>query len=161
MNPRIAILPEKKLIGKRLKMSLTDNKTFELWKSFIDERKKILNSTGVELYSIQIYEPSYFLNFNPKTEFEKIAAIEVTDFKTIPDTMETFILNSGLYAIFLHKGAASTGEKTFNYIFQTWLPGSDYLLDNRPHFEILGTKYKNDDPDSEEEICIPIKPKHK
>jgi AraC family transcriptional regulator len=28
------------------------------------------------------------------------------------------------------------------------------FCDDRPHFEILGDKYKNDHPDSEEEIWI-------
>jgi hypothetical protein len=31
------------------------------------------------------------------------------------------------------------------------------MLDNRPHFEILGEKYKNADPDSEEDVYIPVK----
>jgi AraC family transcriptional regulator len=34
---------------------------------------------------------------------------------------------------------------------------SAYDLDNRPHFEILGEKYKNESPDSEEELWIPVK----
>ena len=34
---------------------------------------------------------------------------------------------------------------------------SEYEFDNRPQFEILGEKYKNNAPDSEEEIWIPIK----
>lgn len=38
------------------------------------------------------------------------------------------------------------------YIFATWLPSSAYVLDNRPHFEVLGAKYKSNDPGSEEEI---------
>jgi AraC family transcriptional regulator len=42
------------------------------------------------------------------------------------------------------------------YIFNTWLPQSNYQLAPRPHFEILGEKYKNNHPDSEEEIWIPI-----
>jgi AraC family transcriptional regulator len=73
--------------------------------------------------------------------------------------MESFTLTGGLYAVFIHKGAASTGPKTFRYIFETRLPNSKYSIDNRPHFEILGEKYKNEDPDSEEEVWIPIKPK--
>jgi AraC family transcriptional regulator len=68
-------------------------------------------------------------------------------------------LNEGLYAVFLYKGAASAAAPFYQYIFQTWFPNSEYLLDNRPHFEILGEKYKNNDPASEEEIWIPIKPK--
>jgi AraC family transcriptional regulator len=45
----------------------------------------------------------------------------------------------------------------FTYIFTRWLPASGYQLDNRPHFEILGDKYKNNDPESEEEIWIPVR----
>jgi AraC family transcriptional regulator len=36
------------------------------------------------------------------------------------------------------------------------LPGLVHELDYRPHFEILGEKYKNEDADSDEEVCIPI-----
>ena len=157
MEPRIETLSEKKLVGKRIKMTLSDNKTGQLWRSFMPRRREIQNNIGTELYSMQVYDSLYFNNFNPNTEFEKWAAIEVADFNAIPNEMETFKLAGGLYAVFLHKGAASTGPKTFQYIFGTWLPNSDYLLDNRPHFEILGEKYKNEDPNSEEEVWIPIK----
>jgi AraC family transcriptional regulator len=73
--------------------------------------------------------------------------------------MEPFTLKGGLYAVFLYKGAASAGSATFQYILGTWIPGSEYDLDDRPHFEILGEKYKNEDPSSEEELWIPIRPK--
>jgi AraC family transcriptional regulator len=39
------------------------------------------------------------------------------------------------------------------------LPNLGYTLDDRAHFEVLGEKYKNNDPLSEEEIWIPIKKK--
>lgn len=160
MNPRIEILPEKKLIGKRIKMTFADNKTHELWKSFMPRRKEIKNNLTTELFSMQVYDKSFdFTNFNQDAIFEKWAAVEVADFDTIPEGMESYTLTGGLYAVFIHKGAASTGPTTFQYIFGTWLPGTDYTLDDRAHFEILGAKYKNDDPDSEEEIWIPIKAK--
>lgn len=157
--PRIVTLNEKKIIGKRMKMSFSDNKTSELWKNFMPQRKEIKNNIGTELYSIQVYDPVYFNNFNPTSEFDKWAAVEVTDFDIIPVEMETITLKTGLYAVFLHIGAASTGRKTFEYIFQFWLPNSVYDLDNRPHFEILTDRYKNENPSSEEEIWIPIKSK--
>jgi AraC family transcriptional regulator len=160
MEPRIEILPEKKLVGKRMVMTFSDNKTGELWRSFMQRRKEIKNSLTLELFSMQVYGQSFDFNkFNPDSLFEKWAAIEVPDFDTIPIEMETFILPGGLYAVFVHKGAASTGNTTFQTIFGTWLPDSEYAIDNRPHFEILGEKYKNEDPDSEEEVWIPIKPK--
>ena len=157
MEPRIERLKEKKLIGKRMIMSFANNKTVELWKSFMPRRKEIQNNIGTELYSMQIYTPLFFENFNSATAFEKWATIEVTDFHAVPDEMETFILAGGLYAVFLYQGNANAADKTFQYIFETWLPNSKYTLDSRPHFEILGEKYKNNDPRSEEEIWIPIK----
>jgi AraC family transcriptional regulator len=159
MNPRIELLPETRLIGKRIPMTLAVNKTAELWKSFMPRRKEIPNRIGAELYSLQIYEPLFFDNFNPNGRFEKWACVEVTDFEIVPDGLEAFILSGGLYAVFLYRGAASAAAETFQYIFGTWLPSSEYILDQRPHFERLGEKYKNEDPESEEEIWIPIQPK--
>jgi AraC family transcriptional regulator len=158
MEPRYEILPEKKLIGKRITMSFAVNKTRELWQSFMPVRKEILNSIGSELYSVEVYDPLYFHNFKPESEFEKWAAVEVTDFKTVPEGMETMVSPEGLYAVFIHKGPASAGSNTYQHIFVTWLPDSDYTLDERPHFAIMGEKYKSEDPDSEEELWIPIKP---
>jgi len=160
INPVIKISAEKKLIGKQLKMSLADNKTFELWRGFMPRRKEIRNNLTNDLFSMQVYDKSFdFRKFDHEATFEKWAAIEVSNFDMIPEKMESYSLPEGLYAVFMYKGAASQGADMFRYIFGTWLPGSDYLLDNRPHFEILGEKYKHEDPESEEEIWIPIKPK--
>lgn len=158
MTPRIETLIEKKLIGKRLKMSLTENKTVDIWKSFMPRRKEITNNVTNDIISMQVYESEYFTNFNPTNEFEKWATIEVSNFENVPTDMETFTLKGGLYAVFDYKGL-STDNRIFNYIFEDWLPNSNYDLDHRPHFEILGDKYKNGDPTSEEEIWIPIQPK--
>lgn len=158
IQPYIEILVEKKLIGKRVKMSLSGNKTFALWQSFMPLRKQIKNTLNSDLISMQVYhEPLKLGNLNQ--EFDKWAAVEVADFGDVPTEMETFVLQGGLYAVFDYKGF-NTDNSIFIYIFGTWLPNSDYSLDHRPHFEILGEKYKNGDQNSEEEIWIPIKQKH-
>jgi len=158
MKTRIEILSEKKLIGKQKRMSLTNDSTFELWRSFMTMRNEIQNPIGTERYSVQMYPSNYFVNFNPNTEFDKWATVEVSDFEDVPNEIKTFTLQGGRYAVFPYKGL-NTDSSIFNYIFTTWLPNSEYDLDNRPHFEVLGEKYKNDDPNSEEEIWIPIKSK--
>jgi AraC family transcriptional regulator len=159
IQPGIEILSEKKFIGKRIKMSLSMNKTRQLWQSFMPRRSEIRNSIGSEFYSLEVYDPQYFDNFDTGREFDKWAAIEVSDFDSVPDQMETLTLKSGLYAVFLYRGAASEGSELYWYIFGTWLPSSDFLLDNRPHFAVMGDKYKKEDPTSEEELWIPIRPK--
>jgi len=158
MIPRIEILKEKKIIGRRMVMTYSNNKTFELWRNFMPERKEIKNAVSSELFSIQIYKRDFnFKDFDLNVEFEKWAGIEVSDFQSIPEGMESLIIESGKYAVFIHKGSAIRGAATFKYIFTIWLPESGYVIDDRPHFEVLGEKYKNEDPDSEEEIWIPVK----
>jgi AraC family transcriptional regulator len=159
MFSRIETLAPKKLTGNRILMSYANNKTYDLWKGFMSRRSAIRNSTGTHLFSLQVYDSSFdFKVFDPHAVFEKWAAVEVTGFDDIPENMEPFLLPGGLYAVFIHTGAAATAGKTFTWIFGTWLPQSGYQLDHRPHFEILGEKYKNDDPASEEEVWIPIRP---
>jgi AraC family transcriptional regulator len=149
-------LSPKKFIGKQIQMSLSNNRTAELWKDFMSNRSKISNAISTDLYSLQIYKPDYFKNFSPQTEFTKWALTEVEDFSDIPIGFEAFELTAGLYAVFLHKGDTSAFIKTFEFIFQEWLPKSGFQLDDRPHFELLTDTYKNNSSESEEEVWIPI-----
>ncbi len=158
MQIRIETLTEKKLIGLRIRMSFSDNQTVALWRSFVPRRKEIRDFASPELYSVEIYPVGFFDQFNPQTSFEKWAAVEVKDYVTVPDGMETLVLSGGLYAVVLHKGAASAVMQTYRDILQNWLPNSGFILDHRPHYTVMGERYKNENPDSEEEICFPIKP---
>jgi AraC family transcriptional regulator len=157
MNPRIEIIEEKKLVGKKLTMSYANYRIGELWGSFMPRRKEISNSLSNDLVSLVVYKPNHFNDFNPTNEFERWATIEVEDFINVPAEMETFVLSSGLYAIFHYIGSTTGTASFYQNIFNVWLPNSEYELDYRPHFEILGEKYKNNDPLSEEDIFIPIK----
>jgi AraC family transcriptional regulator len=109
--------------------------------------------------SLVLYNSNHFNDFNPTNEFERWAAVEVEDFANVPAEMETFVLSSGLYAVFHYIGSTDGIASFYQNIFTVWLPKSEYELDYRPHFEILGEKYKNNDQLSEEDIFIPIKPR--
>jgi len=156
---RFETLMPKKLVGKRLDMSLLNNQSFKLWSSFMPHRNSILHTIGTDLYSVQFYNQTYFNSYQPEVIFEKWATREVSTFEAIPNEMETLILNGGLYAVFVHKGMDTEAAKTFNYIFLEWLPSSNFQVDSRAHFEVLGEKYKRNSADSEEEIWVPVMPK--
>lgn len=136
-------------------MSILNNQTGQLWGSFMPRLKEIGSRVGNDKVSMQVYPSDYYQNFNPGREFIKWAAVEVEQDTTIPDGMDSFELSGGQYAVFDYKGS-SADPSIFQYIFSEWLPKSAYLIDDRPHFEVLGEKYKNNDPESEEEIWIPI-----
>ena len=160
MEVRIVTSTPKTLIGKRLTMSLSNDRTVELWQNFMPFKKAINRKTTTDLISLQNYRaPFRYQEFTATTLSEKWAAVEVSKVIDIPENMEIFHLSAGLYAVFIHKGSAATFHNTLAYIYTDWLPNSSYILDNRPHFEVLGERYKNNDPNSEEEVWIPIQDK--
>lgn len=159
MNPRIEQLASKKLIGHQLTMSFSENLTPQLWRGFMQHLAEIKQSVSNDLFAVQVYPPDFYTSFNPQTPFIKWATKEVTDFSAIPSGMESFVLPAGLYVVFEYKGDMSNAAEFFKHIFSVWLPNSEYSLDDRPHFEILGARYQHGSPESEEEIWIPVKVK--
>lgn len=138
-------------------MSFANNKTSKLWRNFSPRIKEIKNLTGSNRYSVELYPyTTFFENFDPEMEYEKWAAAAVSEFDTIPDGMEKLIVPKGLYAVFHYKGKPSEAQETFRFIFGLWLPHSEYKMDERPYFALMGEKYKGESPDSEEEFWIPI-----
>tara|TARA_R110002072_G_scaffold114541_15_gene244653 strand:- start:2145 stop:2627 length:483 start_codon:yes stop_codon:yes gene_type:complete len=146
------------LIGLNSEMSLIKNKTLELWQTFMPRQKEIAKRLGTEYYSVEVFaDLEYFKEFNPNRKFEKWAAVRVENFNTIPEGMSKLKISSSLYAVFTYLGKASDAFKAYQYIYEEWIPSSDYELENKAHFAIMGKKYLGENPYSEEEIWIPVK----
>lgn len=158
---RTEIISPKSIVGNKNPMSFASDTTRELFQSFMPRRMTIPKRMSIETLCVQNYPEGFFRNFNPAATFEKWAAVEVSDFDSAPEGMETMIIPEGLYAVFLFKGRTSEAGSFFSNIFMNWFPASQHELDVRPHFEILGAKYKHDSADSEEEVWIPLKAKIK
>jgi AraC family transcriptional regulator len=160
MEHRIETLADKLLIGKSLYTSYKNDQTRVLWQSFMPLIASIKNRVEPNLFSMQDFEGiDIAKDLTMETSFKKWAAVEVTSIEDIPDSLESIELKGGLYVVFLYKGGPAGAAAAFQYIFQTWVPQSKYVVDDRIHFELIGPKYKNNSEDSEEEIWIPIKEK--
>lgn len=133
MEARIVSIEAKKMLGIRQKMTLKEDKTPILWGSFMPKLRDIQHVIGVEKYALRIYPLDYFSEFNPSNEFEQWAAVEISNVDKKLHGLEFFTLEAGDYAVFNYKGKGSEGASFFEMIFVTWLPNSDYYLDNRPH----------------------------
>ncbi|GAB5558296.1 MAG: hypothetical protein SchgKO_25090 [Schleiferiaceae bacterium] len=136
-------------------MSVLNNLTGKLWGGFAPRIAEIQNRVSQDKISLQVYPSDYFQNFNPNAEFTKWASVEVSEDSSVPEGLQLFEIPAGTYAIFDYVGS-SADSSIFQYIYSQWIPNSKYQLDDRPHFEVLGSKYKNNDPTSEEEIWIPV-----
>jgi AraC family transcriptional regulator len=162
MGPRLVTLDGKRLVGVRERMSLTADRTRALWQRYMPRRGEIRNRVDTNYVSMQVHDRPPDQGFTPDTSFEKWAAVEVTDLERVPAGMEGYAVPAGRYAVFVHKGPASTFDRTLHYIFRVWLPASDYVLDHRAHFTVMAEDYRPDASDTEEEVWIPIctKPVH-
>jgi len=160
MEPRIITITSKKLVGRKLRMSAINDHTVELWQLFMPKRNEITETANKFLYSVQMFDSEkYFDRFSPELEFDKWAAVEVMEFNELPKGMETLVISEGLYAVFDYKGPANAALPFFQYIFETWIPSSEFAVDKRPHFALMGEKYRGNSPESEEEIWVPVKMK--
>ncbi len=158
-DPEIIEMEPKKLVGISLHTSLADDKTALLWKRFMKYKKNITNAKSDDLFSVQVYDEGFMSGqFNSQSVYEKWAALEVEDYSDLQENMKGLKLPGGLYAVFTHEGTSKEFAETAKFIFDEWIPASEYSLDNRPHFEVLGEEYKGpENPDSKEKIWIPIK----
>lgn len=156
-TPIIKEVTAKTLVGKSIAMSLIDNKTFDLFSDFMPIRNTIKNTINDDIFEVLIYDETYFKTFNPNNIFTKWATLEVSNVEDLPNGTSQLNLSSGLYAMFTYKGLAKDIGVLMTYIYSEWLPQSEYTLDHRPHFNILGDKYENNNPGSEETVWIPIK----
>ncbi len=127
----------------------------ELWPRFMPHFASISNKVNTDKIALKILPNDYFKNFNVDATFTQWAAVEVESLDNLTEGLESMVIPEGLYLVIHYKGS-SADNSIFNYIFSEFLPQSEYELDNRPHFEILGPLYKNNDPNSEEDIYIPI-----
>jgi len=161
MQSKIKEIEAVKLAGISKETSMANDKTEVLWKRFMSIKVKTPSLANRDLYSVERYKKAFLKGeFDPQTKFEKWAAVEVDDYAELPEGLEKLELEGGLYAVFRHRGTAQNFAGTAKYIFEDWLPKSEYQLAHRPHFEIMGSDYKGpDDPESLEDIYIPISPK--
>ena len=133
-------------------MSLVDDKTVKLFKSFMPRRHEIKSSINELVYDLKIYSETYFRAFKPANTFEKWVLVEVSSLAKIPADMHAFSMQAGKFATFKHTGFYKDNSP-FEYIYGEWLPQSSYKLDSRPHFDIMSTETEAE----EQEIYIPIK----
>lgn len=155
MKVEIVTFNKTLLVGKYLPMSFMDNKTQMLWQSLMPKRHLINNRIDDNLISLQVYPANNMPK--PNEKFTKWAGAFVTNVERIPEGFEYLEIPQGLYAVFDYQGAAKDFHVPMNFIFNQWLPNSEYELDHRPHFEMLPAGYDATSATAQEKIYIPIK----
>ena len=144
------------LVGKRCRMSLTDDQTPRLWGSLMSEQTSWPDRSDDILYHVDVYpDLEYFESFNPVRTFDRWACLKPSSSSN--QAYDLLEIPAGKYAKFRYKGHPKKAGLAYGYLFNEWLPNSGYELADRPHLALMGSKYINDSDESEEELWIPLR----
>ncbi|WP_157662552.1 MULTISPECIES: GyrI-like domain-containing protein [unclassified Winogradskyella] len=158
MKYRVVDSEEILVVGLKAKANFQNisQVTRQLAKQFMPRLDEVINRKNTFTLSLQNYNRFNFKNFNPNEMFEKWIGVEVNSLDEVPENMETLTITSGRYLVIDFKGSIPDFIEFWQKIHSSWLPSSDFELDNRPHFERLPPSYSPTQNVNEEEIWIPI-----
>ncbi|MCK5051870.1 MAG: AraC family transcriptional regulator [Candidatus Cloacimonetes bacterium] len=149
-----------KVVGMKIHTSIKENLIPQLWNDFIT-RMDELDKVAVPDCSLGICLNETGTVFREDSMFYYMVCKVVKDDSIIPSGMEYREISSQLVAVFTHLGSLDTLSKTYNYIYDKWLPESEYKLFTADEIEWYDSRFKFGEKDSQMDIHIPIIKKDK
>jgi AraC family transcriptional regulator len=90
--------------------------------------------------------------------FEYMTAAEVATFEGVGPEYGRMRVPAQRYAVFTHRGPASTLQATWEAIWHQWLPRSGYELANTPEFEVYDAGFDPQTGSGVIEVWASIRP---
>ena len=97
-------------------------------------------------------------NFDDAENFDYLCGVEVTDFSGLPADWDTVRIPEQRYAVFTHTTHVSEVRRTWNTIWNKWLPESGMQVVDAPHFELYDERFDPRTGMGGFEIWLPVKP---
>lgn len=88
--------------------------------------------------------------------FDYLAGVEVAAPDDVPEDMEVWELDGQNYAVF--NTSLNDLMQTMDYVYESWMPQSNYQRAPGPEFEFYGDDFDPDDPESPMQVYIPVLP---
>jgi AraC family transcriptional regulator len=153
--PKVLELP--RIILSGISFFLADNsKVTDLsgqWGQFMQEVHTIKNRLQPEKF----YQVQYWSETQDLSGLYFFIGVEVSDINEVQPQFVLKIIPGSRYLQFIHKGLANKVGYTYKYIYNQFLPETDYKLTKPFNFEFYGEKCLGPrNPESESEIYIPI-----
>jgi AraC family transcriptional regulator len=153
--PELIENTEKLLVGTSFFIH-NDNEINDLskeWGLFMNEVHTIKNVIKPERY----YQVQYWSDNQDIDGMYFFTGIEVSKFEDINPLFVLKTIPDGKYLRFIHKGLANKVGYTYKYIYNQFLPNTDYILNKPFNFEYYGEKCLGPyNENSESEIYIPV-----
>ena len=149
-----------KVVGMKIHTNIEENRIPQLWNDFI-ARMDELDKIAVPDCSLGICLNETGSEFQEDSMFYYMVCKVVKDDRVIPSGMEYHEISSQLVAVFTHLGSLDTLSETYDYIYDKWLPESEYKLFTADEIEWYDSRFKFGEKDSQIDIHIPIIKKDK
>ena len=155
MEPKIITKSPFTIVGLRYFGRNEHQEISELWGKFnerIRESGPIENETGKVAIGLCITPE----DATEDGAFEDIAGVPVSELGDVPKGFVVRDTPEYTYAVFAHQGDLPSLARTYEYIYDTWLPQSGFKLAAKIDFEYENEDFKDFTPDSIFYIYIPI-----
>ena len=122
-----------------------------LWTKFVARIPEVPYSIAGTCYGVvqQVAEDSDLLEY--------CAAIAVSSLDAVPEGIDSFVIDKSRYEMFTHKGPATELDNTVNYVYSSWLLGSQETHSGGPDLEVYGRDYDPVSADSVIQYAIPLR----
>lgn len=153
-RPELVEFNEKYLVGvSYFKQNLEDLNLSDEWAGFMKSVNLIQNKV----------DPAYFYQIQYWSDNQNIEGmhffigVEVTDIKSIDPQFVIKFIPNGKYLKFIHKGLSRNVGYTYRYIYNQFLPSSNYTLNAPFNFEFYGENYTSPNSEHAESLLyIPV-----
>lgn len=130
----------------------------EAWEELKRNMDKISRVNPHVMYGFEDYSEDF--NADPLA-FYYMAAVEISEGADIPEGMTIKKIPKSLYAVFTVNGNNANGEigKAFRYIYDIWLPNSQYCLSDTlcADFEYYDERWDCRSASAQLDLYIPVK----
>jgi len=151
MEPKFVTKPAFDVIGLKYFGKNEHNEIAQMWDVFNARAKEIVNADFSECYGV--------CGMPDENGFEYVACTMIKAEAQPPAGMVARHVPTNTYAVFPHYGALNGLGKTYDYIYQTWLPQSGYELAGEYDMEMYNDEFKFGKDDSVMYILVPVKQK--
>lgn len=158
MEPKYVERDEFILVGSRKYTGDGFEVIGQAWQELKTNMAKINRVNPNTMYGFEDYSEDFL---SEPLQFHYMAAVEAESATNIPDGMCMKKIPKALYAVFTVNGNNANGEiwKAFQYIYNVWLPASEYCLSDElcADFEYYDERWDCQQTSSQMELYIPIK----
>ena len=120
------------------------------WQRFNEYFGKVPGQVGNVAYGV-------CYNADDAGNIDYLCGVEVSDFSTLPAEFSRLRIAAQRYAVFSHREHVSTIRRTWNTIWNTWLPASGHLPADAPNLERYDEKFDPVSGMGGLEIWLPLK----